>query len=79
MQRQDILDTRWEEDAIQGTPQMAADKEAISFSRVHKIKYYSYCNLPLFYASPSHKGVFFHDYIMKLKYVLPSESVQRRW
>ena len=32
--------------AIQGTPQMAVDKEAISLSRVYS--YYSMCNLPLF-------------------------------
>ena len=33
--------------AIQGAPQMAVDKEAISLSRVYS--YYSKCNLPLFY------------------------------
>ena len=33
--------------AIQGAPQMAVDKEAISLSRVYS--YYPKCNLPLFY------------------------------
>ena len=33
--------------AIQGAPQMAVDKEAISLSRVYS--YYSKCNLPLCY------------------------------
>ena len=35
--------TRFNNIAIQGTPQMAADKEATSLSRVHS--YYSTCNL----------------------------------
>ena len=33
--------------AIQGAPQIAVDKEAISLSRVYS--YYPTCNLPLFY------------------------------
>ena len=33
--------------AIQGSPQMAVDKEAIRLSRVYS--YYSECYLPLFY------------------------------
>ena len=33
--------------AIQGTPQMAVDKEAICLSRVYS--YYPKCNFPLFY------------------------------
>ena len=33
--------------AIQGTPQMAVDKEDIGLSRVYS--YYSTCSLPLFY------------------------------
>ena len=37
---------RWK-DAIQGSPQMAADKKANSLSRVHS--YYPKCNPPLFY------------------------------
>ena len=32
---------------IQGTPQMAVDKEAICLSRVYS--YYPKCNFPLFY------------------------------
>ena len=39
--------TRFNNIAIQGTPQMAVDEEAISLSRVHS--YYSKCNLPNFY------------------------------
>ena len=39
--------TRFNKIAIQGAPQMAVDKEAISLSRVYS--YYSKCNLPLFY------------------------------
>ncbi len=35
--------------AIQGAPQMAVDKEAISLSRFHW--YYSKCNLPLCHTS----------------------------
>ena len=43
-----ILDlTRFNKIAIQGAPQMAVDKEAISLSRVYS--YYPKCNLPLFY------------------------------
>ena len=43
-----VLDlTRFNKIAIQGAPQMAVDKEAISLSRVYS--YYSKCNLPLFY------------------------------
>ena len=33
--------------AIQGTPHMSVDKEAVTLSRVYS--YYSMCNLPLFY------------------------------
>ena len=43
--REDL--TRFNKIAIQGAPQMAVDKEAISLSRVYS--YYSKCNLPLFY------------------------------
>ena len=39
--------TRFNKIAIQGAPQMAVDKEAISLSRVHS--HYSKCNLPLCY------------------------------
>ena len=39
--------TRFNKIAIQGAPQMAVDKEAISLSRVYS--YYSKCYLPLFY------------------------------
>ena len=39
--------TRFNRIAIQGAPQMAVDKEAISLSRVYS--YYSKCNIPLFY------------------------------
>ena len=39
--------TRFNKIAIQGTPHMAVDKEAISLSRVYS--YYSKCSLPLFY------------------------------
>ena len=40
--------TRFNKIAIQGTPQMAVDKEAIiCLSRVYS--YYFKCNLPLFY------------------------------
>ena len=39
--------TRFNKIAIQGSPQMAVDKEAISLSRVYS--YYSKRNLPLFY------------------------------
>ena len=39
--------TRFNKIAIQGAPQMAVDKEAISLSRIYS--YYSKCNLPLFY------------------------------
>ena len=39
--------TRFNKIAIQGAPQMAVDKEAISLSRVYS--YYPKCNLPLFY------------------------------
>ena len=39
--------TRFNKIAIQGTPRMAVDKEAISVSRVYS--YYSKCNLTLFY------------------------------
>ena len=39
--------TRFNKIAIQGAPQMAVDKEAISLYRVYS--YYSKCNLPLFY------------------------------
>ena len=39
--------TKFNKIAIQGAPQMAVDKEAISLSRVYS--YYSKCNLPLFY------------------------------
>ena len=39
--------TRFNKIAIQGAPQMAVDKEAISLSRVYS--YYYKCNLPLFY------------------------------
>ena len=38
---------RFNKIAIQGTPQMAVDKEAISLSRVYS--YYYKCNIPLFY------------------------------
>ena len=38
---------RFNKIAIQGAPQMAVDKEAISLSRVYS--YYSKYNLPLFY------------------------------
>ena len=38
--------TRFNKNAIQGTPEMmAADKEAVGLSRVNA--YYSKCNLPL--------------------------------
>ena len=37
---------RFNKIAIQGAPQMAVDKEAISLSRVYS--YYSKCNLPFF-------------------------------
>ena len=39
--------TRFNKITIQGTPQMAVDKEAICLSRVYS--YYYKCNLPLFY------------------------------
>ena len=39
--------TRFNKIAIQGTPQMAVDKEAICVSRVYS--YYLKCNFPLFY------------------------------
>ena len=39
--------TRFNKSAIQGTPQMAVDKEAICLSRVYS--YYPKCNFPLFY------------------------------
>ena len=39
--------TRFNKIAIQGAPQMAVDKEAISLSRVYS--HYSKCNVPLFY------------------------------
>ena len=39
--------TRFNKIAIQGTPQMAVDKEAICLSRVYS--YYPKCNFPLFY------------------------------
>ena len=39
--------TRFSKIAIQGTPQMAVDKEAICLSRVYS--YYPKCNFPLFY------------------------------
>ena len=42
-----IFLTRFNKIAIQGAPQMAVDKEAISLSRVYS--YYSKCNLPFFY------------------------------
>ena len=43
--------TRFNKIAIQGTPQMAVDKEAIiCLSRVYS--YYSKCNFPLFYVYP---------------------------
>ena len=38
---------RFNKSAIQGTPQMAVDKEAICLSRVYS--YYPKCNFPLFY------------------------------
>ena len=38
---------RFNKIAIQGTRQMAVDKEAISLSRVYS--YYSKCNIPLFH------------------------------
>ena len=44
--------TRFNKIAIQGTPQMVVDKEAIlCLSRVYS--YYSKCNLPLFYVYPA--------------------------
>ena len=43
--------TRFNKIAIQGTPQMAVDKEAICLSRVYS--YYFKCNLPLFYVQPA--------------------------
>ena len=39
--------TRFNNIAIQGTPQMAVDKEAICLSRVYS--YYPKCNFPLIY------------------------------
>ena len=42
-----FLLTRFNKIAIQGTPQMAVDKEAICLSRVYS--YYPKCNFPLFY------------------------------
>ena len=39
--------TRFNKIAIQGTPQMAVDKEAICLSGVYS--YYPKCNFPLFY------------------------------
>ena len=39
--------TRFNKIAIQGTPQMAVDNEAICLSRVYS--YYPKCNFPLFY------------------------------
>ena len=41
--------TRFNKIAIQGAPQMAVDKEAISLSRIYS--YYYKCYLPLFYLS----------------------------
>ena len=38
---------RFNKIAVQGTPQMAVDKEAICLSRVYS--YYPKCNFPLFY------------------------------
>ena len=43
--------TRFNKIAIQGTPQMAVDKEAICLSGVYS--YYYKCNLPLFYVYPA--------------------------
>ena len=44
--------TRFNKIAIQGTPQMAVDKEAlICLSRVYS--YYFKCNFPLFYVYPT--------------------------
>ena len=43
--REDL--TRFNKISIQGTPQMAVDKEAICLSRVYS--YYPKCNFPLFY------------------------------
>ena len=43
--------TRFNKLAIQGTPQMALDKEAICLSRLYS--YYYKCNLPLFYVYPA--------------------------
>ena len=43
----DVDLTRFNKIAIQGTPQMAVDKEAICLSRVYS--YYPKCNFPLFY------------------------------
>ena len=41
--------TRFNKIAIQGTPQMAVDKEDICLSRVYRYSYYPKCNFPLFY------------------------------
>ena len=43
----DRILTRFNKNAIQGTPQMAVDMEPICLSRVYS--YYYKCNLPLFY------------------------------
>ena len=43
----EVFLTRFNKIAIQGTPQMAVDKEAICLSRVYS--YYPKCNFPLFY------------------------------
>ena len=42
---------RFNKIAIQGTPQMAVDKEAICLSRVYS--YYYKCNLPFLYVYPA--------------------------
>ena len=42
-----LFDKLFNKIAIQGTPQMAVDKEAICLSRVYS--YYPKCNFPLFY------------------------------
>ena len=46
-EHREFLLTRFNKIAIQGTPQMAVDKEAVCLSRVYS--YYYKCNLPLFY------------------------------
>ena len=45
-----VISLRFNKIAIQGTPQMAVDKEAICLSRVYS--YYPKCNFPLFMCNP---------------------------